>query len=210
VYILKEYVDHVRALNYDNFDLLLVDNSPDERYAEHIRSMGVRCERIAWRPSAMNRIIASRNVLREKFLDGGYDFFLSLEQDVLAPPETIKVLLEHRKDFVSTLVLNNSMVEGKRYVVPMVSVEFAGRPGVLRYVQGEDIAKGPLIEIKQSHLACTLLSRAVLQKFAFRHDSQAFDDTCLCEDMLAAGFSLWCDTTLRPVHRPSDWEKIKK
>jgi hypothetical protein len=209
-YILNEYAAALKALDYENFDVLIIDNSPDERYMALLKDAGLPAEHIDWIPSAMDRIIASRNVLRQRFLEGNYDYFLSLEQDVLAQPETIKTLLAHKKDFVTTLVLNNAMVEGKRHIVPMISVDFPGRPGQLRYITGEDIKQGSLIPVKQSHLACTLLSRQILEKFSFRHDEEAFDDTCLCEDLLGAGFTLWCDTTLRPVHRPSDWSGIRK
>jgi hypothetical protein len=209
-YILQEYANALKALDYDNFDILLIDNSPDERYFALLKVAGLPAEHISWIPRAMDRIIAARNILRQRFLDGGYDYLLSVEQDVLVQPETLKQLLSHKKDFVTTLVLNNAMIEGKRHVVPMVSVDFANRRGELRYITGEDIKQGPLIPIKQSHLACTLLSRKVLERFSFRHDDEAFDDTCLSEDLLAAGFTLWCDTTLRPIHRPSDWEGIRK
>jgi GT2 family glycosyltransferase len=209
-YILENYIASIKAIDYPNYDILIVDNSPDNAYAERIRSLGVECIQIPWMEHAKDRITTSRNILRERALTGGYDYFLSVEQDVIVEPKTLNAMIAHKKDFVTTLVLTTIVRDGKQYLVPIVSVDFETRPGKYRYVTSKDIAKGPLIPITLSHLACTLISRRALERFPFRHEKSGFDDSWFCFDLVKAGFALWCDTTLRPKHRPSSWSKIQK
>jgi hypothetical protein len=207
-YLLDQYIAHLSAMDGE-FDILLVDNSPTEEYAALIRAKGVACERISWREHAKERIVASRNVLRERTLEGNYDYLLSVEQDVLVQPETLKQLLSHGKSFVTTIVLTYRIIDGKQIKVPMISVPFEGRPGKLRHLAARDLT-APIIPVAQSHLACTLIGRDILQRFAFRYDDTAFDDACLSEDLRAAGVTLWCDTTLKPAHKPSSWKGVQK
>jgi len=82
-YCLKEYANLLRSLTYDNFDVLLVDNSKDDRYYNKIKSLGIPVIKDKYLEGAKNRIVHSRNILRERVLNGGYDYFFSLEQDVI-------------------------------------------------------------------------------------------------------------------------------
>ena len=84
-YCLKEYAEAVKSLDYPNYDILLVDNSPDEDYINKIKEHGLSVIKGHYFEGARDRIIASRNILRQKAIDEGYDYFFSLEQDVIPP-----------------------------------------------------------------------------------------------------------------------------
>ena len=122
-YILKECAAALTA-RQGSFDVLLVDASPDDSCLGQISALGLPCERISWIPSVVDRVVAGRNLLRKRFLGGGYDYFLSLEQDVLVQSDTFLSLLSHEKDFVTTLVMNRTIVDGEAHIVPLVSVDY--------------------------------------------------------------------------------------
>lgn len=201
-YILKQYALSVRAIDHDDYDILLIDNSPDEGYGERIRDLGLPVQRGEWHENVKERLVLARNMLRDHALEHGYDYFFSLEQDVIVDPQTLTRLLSHGKDFTTTVVMNYKVLDGKRMAVPMISVPWENNPGKLRYVRMAEIQQAELIEVAQAHLACTLLSRKILEQVPFRYDEGAYDDTCLCEDLLEKGVNLWCDTVLRPKHMP--------
>ena len=77
-YALEEYAEAVKNLTYKNYDFLLVDNSKDDSYLKKLKSFGLPAIKGPWFEGAKQRIIKSRNLLREKALEGNYDYLLSL------------------------------------------------------------------------------------------------------------------------------------
>ena len=100
-YALKEYAEAVKTLDYDNYDILLVDNSPDDIYLNKIKNLGLNVIKGEYFESAIKRIIESRNLLRKYSLDHNYDYFFSLEQDVLPNKDALSKLAMHNKEIVS-------------------------------------------------------------------------------------------------------------
>ena len=100
-YCLDKYLEGIKALTYSNFDFLLVDNSEDDRYYNQLKNKGVNVVRDKYYELARERVAKSRNILREKCLNEGYDYFFSLEQDVVPPIDVIERLLKHKKEIIS-------------------------------------------------------------------------------------------------------------
>lgn len=201
-YALIPYVKAILALTYKDVEVLLVDTSEGMNYFKTLQATGLPVVKGEWHKDPKERITRARNLLRSYAMVHGHEYFLSLEQDVYPQPDTIERLLAHKKPYVTTLVLTKKIVNGKLIVLPLVSVDWENHPKKLRPVKASEIRSAPLIPIKQAHLACTLISREILKKHTFRHDKTAYDDTCLCEDILKDGGELWCDTALRPTHQP--------
>lgn len=201
-YALIPYTKALLALTYKNVEILIVDTSEGMNYMKTIQAAGLPVVKGEWHKDPKERITHARNLLRTYAIVHGHDYFLSLEQDVYPEPETIERLLAHEKPYVTTVVLTQKFIGEKLVVVPLISVDWEGHPKKLRPIKAAEIQSAPLIPIKQAHLGCTLISREILKKHKFRHDKNAYDDTCLCEDILKSGGELWCDTKLRPVHQP--------
>ena len=60
------------------------------------------------------RIVSSRNKLKEYFLKNDYDYLLSLEQDVVSPKDVIERLMKHDKDICSGLYFNHGGIKNSR------------------------------------------------------------------------------------------------
>ncbi len=102
-YCLEPYIDCVKNLSYENFDVMLVDNSKNKWYYDKIKKLGLNVIKDQWQKNARDRIIGGRNLLREYCLENGYDYFFSLEQDVICPKDSIERLLNWKKKIVSGL-----------------------------------------------------------------------------------------------------------
>ncbi len=61
-YALERYIEGVKALDYKNFDVLIVDNSKSEEYLKRIKSLGIPVVKGPYSDSARQRIIDSRNI----------------------------------------------------------------------------------------------------------------------------------------------------
>jgi len=201
-YCLSQYTTCVKAFDYPAYDILLVDNSATDAYMTEIEAKGLSVVKGPRLATPKETIVASRNILRERAIHGGYDYFLSLEQDVVAPPDTITRLVAQKKEYVTTIVMNTKTINGKKIVYPMVCVPLEGSSDRVRPLKMTEIQSGTLLEISSAHLSCTLISTGLLKKHQFRHTEKAFDDVIFCNDARASGTTLYCDTTLKILHWP--------
>jgi len=203
-YALRHYLEGIKKIDYFNYELILADNSKTDDYAKYIKAMinelGVKGRVIkdAWMEKPKDRLVHSRNLIREICLKEKFDYFLSLEQDIVIEPDDLGKLLAHKKDIVAALVINYiDSPSGKRVLAPMVYMPV--EQDKMRYITTKEIESGKLFEIKASHLACTLIHRNVLEKISFRYE-KAFDDVIFCRDAISKGFKIYCDTSIRPMH----------
>ena len=211
-YSLEEYTKAIKQLTYPNFDILLVDNSKDNNYKKKIESYNIPVIKGPWFESARDRIVASRNILRQKALDEGYDYFFSLEQDVLPPPDILENFLEHKKRII-TAIYFNTLTKGKETrFLPLIWTKIDKD---LRYIlKPSELNKG-LKQIAISGLGCILIHKTILSKVKFRYEPKesAFDDVYFSLDCKKNKFSFYVDTNIVCKHliknRPWDWNDIK-
>ncbi len=146
-YCLKEYVESVKRFTYKNFDFLMADNSESEDYFNEIKKLDVDVERVGFVESARERIVNARNLLRETFLNGDYDYFFSLEQDVIAPRDVIERLLNHGKEITSGVYFKeyNLIKVPKELKKKLKIEEFSGGYHLSEGEEKELVEKGNLI-----------------------------------------------------------------
>jgi len=208
-YCLKEYLEGVKNIE-GNFDLVLVDNSENNDYYNKLKELGVKVIKGQYFENAKDRVIDSRNILRRYCLENNYDYFLSLEQDVVPPKDIIEKLLKHDKEIVCGLYFY--LGDDDKTLLPMVWVhhhgEFAKR---LRF---HEVPENELIEVITCGLGCVLIKKETLDKIRFRYveGKEPWDDVWFCEDAREKGFKVYVDTGIRCKHyiKGMDWSKIKK
>ncbi|HSU72803.1 MAG TPA: hypothetical protein VLJ21_03060 [Candidatus Binatia bacterium] len=218
-YCLQAYADAVHALEGE-FDVLIVDNSKDESYTEKIRNVGLPAVHIPYEEPARKRLVDSRNLLRKKVLDEGYDYFFSLEQDVIPQPDALKRLLAAQKPVVTGIYTKHyNLVNSKdeRLGVeerPLVWIPRSIKNAPMhKYQLSMNELKPPrLIKAFASGVGCMLIHRSVLEKIAFRWvtNETGFDDMFFCHDLQQNGYPLLADTGVQCGHLDKKWEGIQK
>ncbi len=105
-YCTPQYLEAIKNLSYKDYDILLVDNSEDDKWYKEIKN-SVPIVRYGYEhESVKTRMVACRNYLRDYTLKNGYDYFLDLDQDVIPPKDIIERMLAHKKDFVTGIYFN--------------------------------------------------------------------------------------------------------
>jgi len=202
-YCLDEYLQTARNLSYPNYDLLIIDNSQDPEYHKKIKE-AIKDEYIE---PAIKRIVNSRNILRKYALENNYDFFLSLEQDVIPPKDIIERMLKHKKKAISGVVF--SKFQGK--VLPLLWKEDGDD---LKFYQLDEIEPERLEKIRTCGLGSLLIHKDILKEIEFRYekDKNCFDDMFFCNDLKKKGFSLYVDTSIKCKHliKNKTWKDIQK
>jgi len=211
-YCLREYAEGLSRLAYPSFDVLLVDNSEGIEYSRKIQDLGFDVVRGLFLPRAKERIVASRNLLRERFLQGGYDYLFSLEQDVIPPADALERLLRHGKHIMSGVVFTRFEIQGEKRIKPLLW-GFSEDPDQMRFMDTE-VATPGLYQIRACGLGCLLLHRDVLEKIPFRllTDRSTFDDVPFCKDAYDFGFEMYADTSVKCRHliEGMKWDQIDR
>ena len=214
-YCLGKYIEGLKKLTYKNKEILLIDNSKTDEYCELIKSQDIPAEKGPWFEGAIQRIITSRNILRKKVLDEDYDYFLSLEQDVIPPEDIIQRMLKHEKPVVSGVYfVHNKNNKGEIKLIPLAYKLIEESTLTIEPLKEKEIWEEPgLHPIVSAGLGCVLIHRSVLENIEFRSENQVFDDRFFFLDCHNKKIPAFCDTTIKCKHlidRPIKWDQIKK
>ncbi|MEK6839347.1 MAG: hypothetical protein AABX72_00225 [Nanoarchaeota archaeon] len=209
-YCLKEYADRVQSLTYPNYDVALADNSLGPEYSYEMNKQGLRVVKGRHLKNVYERIVESRNLLRDLVLKGKYDYFLSLEQDVIPPANIIEQLIRHNKDVVSGIYYKlydvdvkgrDGVVQKKKTLLPLIFT-YSNDKNKMNVCYPKDVDGDHFFKIRACGLGCVLISRKVLEKVKFRYDptKSTFDDFLFCSDVLEHGFEIYADTSVKSKH----------
>lgn len=201
-YCTKEYLQAIKNLSYPNYEVLVIDNSKDDKFYNLIKDQ-IPTIRIDHSENVYERVINSRNLLRQKFLDGNYDFFLSLEQDVIPPQKVIERLLAHNKDIITGIYFLPKLKAGKTELVATAWVLHPEDKSKKVDLRKEIVMGKHLLKVDLCGLGCALIHRRVLEKIKFRHDlryGDGIDDVFFCKDAREAGFEIYADTAIKCKH----------
>jgi glycosyltransferase involved in cell wall biosynthesis len=209
-YCLDEFLDAIRNLNYDNYDVLIVDNSESEEYYNQLRGLGLNAIKDYFstiKDSPMKRLVNSRNIILEHTIKGDYDYLLTIDSDVILPKDAIERLLKHDKDIVSGVYYKISEQCGFRQEYPllMTACDEKGNPITtdepncqVRYFTNNEIKDKGLIKADAIGLGCALISKEVIERFRFKHESSKdpTDDMFFSIEMKRLGYQIYADTGL--------------
>ncbi|MDP3916711.1 MAG: hypothetical protein Q8Q42_00295, partial [Nanoarchaeota archaeon] len=176
--------------------------------------------RIEYTDTARDRLVRSRNVLVDRMIDGKYDYFFSLEVDVIPPKDVIKKLLMHKKPIVSGVyfkpmeyVANGKVI--KKEIVPLAYKFVSDKTKFVRRMTYEEVKGDDLIEAAFVGLGCVMIKNEVFEsgiRFNYDEKKEIFDDNFFCKDAREKGYSIYLDTSVKCFHMVSgtNWKEIKK
>ena len=223
-YCLERYITGLKNIQYPNFDILLVDNSDNDEYYKKIQEYNIPAIKGPYFKSARERIIKSRNILREKVINEDYDYFFSLEQDVVPPPDVLLKLINHNKKVISCVYFLHNIIGDKSELTPQAFVLIdhitnknkEKKLPDMRPLNNNELSSNKLIKIISCGLGCVLIHKDILKEIEFRYDkeTEAFDDRWFCIDLYNKNMPLFCDTGIMCMHyilnRPYSWSEIQK
>ena len=201
-YCLEEFMRHLKAINYDHFDVLFVVDKNEEKYQRKIQKMGFECARVSEEKSfRCANITYCRRLLRKKMLEENYDYLLFIDSDVMVQPDIIKKLIQHKKTICSGIFMSTFPLPDGRKVVAPVLYDFAPG-GKLRLMQKKEILDDSLKKVAVCGFGCCLLRRDVLEKVDFRwyEQSKSGEDVAFCHDAAQIGFEAFVDCSVRTWH----------
>jgi len=172
------------------------------------------------------RVDKARNLIAMNCLNGGFDYLFFVDDDNPIPADALEKLLEDDKDVVSGVILSRNPVNGRHPICGFYEqvVQVDGSPLRVYNAITEFKDKGPLHRVEGVGTGCTLIKRKVLEKLSKRYKENIFEfgdvkfkkkveingkeydrrtmseDAEFSERAVDAGFELWMDDRVRPIH----------
>jgi len=213
--VMHYYLKGLQSLTYEQKEIVLIDNSPDEELFNSLKKeKRLTVEKSIHLQGIRDMIIRDRNRLREIALKGNFDYFLSLEQDIVPPPDIIERLLENGKDVCSAVYFcyKERILRGpnqkvlKRFDLTPISYNWLDpeikEVKLTRRMSFNEAFPSRLQQIQLCGVGCMLIGRKVLEKIKFRYekDGTGFDDIFFGLDCQDNGFEIWLDSRIVCMH----------
>jgi len=200
-YTLEEFLEGIKNIDYDNYGLLMVDNSDTDVYYKKLKSKGLDVVRFDLKgKSGIEKVAFCRKYLRQKFLEGSYDYLLFVDQDIIVPKNVIKKLLSCGKDVVTGLCFTRKEKDGEVRTIPVAFVDYGD--GRVTHLSMEEAFKDQIVELKAMGFGCALISRKVLEKVDIDYDSSLKngEDIQFSVRLNELGIKMFVDTSVKCKH----------
>jgi len=197
-YITERYLERIKELTYDNYDILLVDTSKTTDFAKKIKDQGFNVVKLEYEENTKIALVNARNYIRDYILKNNYDYFFSLEQDLIPQKDIIEQLLSHGKEVVGGLYY---ITEDPRPCLSMewtmVDMKFIPKQPLMT-----EMGKERLMKVFLGSFGCCLIHRSVLEKIRFKvyFTFPHHDDTWFYFDCEKEGVGVYVDTDLLIPH----------
>lgn len=186
----EEIIPYMHSCTYS------IVNSDDVQDAPHI-----------WKSNNILKMIKLRNLCFEAVLNDDYDYIFSVDTDLVLHPQTLEVLLAHKTDIVAEAFWTNSDIglwyNGLKYInwEGYDHAKEENRKAILDMYN----APGATYQVAMAG-ACILISRKVLEAGVTYDEIPGLwslpnsEDKNFCIRAACAGFPIYLDTRVRPVH----------
>ena len=170
-----EVIPEIRDAEYD-----VVNSENVMMYQNHL-----------WTGELVSNMSVFRNMTIRKALDGGYDYLLSVDTDLVLEEHTLQQLLQDEKDIVAGLFWTNGWSNAWMYDQAGGYLDEWYKPGLHRIGMS-----GALILISRKVLEAGVdyTPIPVIRKALFGEDRH------FCIRAVCAGFEIWGDSRCLPVH----------
>jgi GT2 family glycosyltransferase len=212
-YVYDKWKKAAKAINYPNFDHVVIDNTRDNgEYSEKLSKdfWTIHVER---GNSSREGMARSQEKARLIAVEKGYDYILSLESDIIPTPDIIQELIKDAKEYVGALYF----IGDDNQRLPCITLpEKHEKTGLIgsRLIKPEEIKdyyKRGLRSVNNCGLGCTLIKRRVFEKIKFNYypNLRNHSDSFYANDAWRNGFRVFVDTDIILEHHNVPWTNVK-
>ena len=210
-YCWEEWKERVNSLTYPNYEVFLADNSLDDTFSKEIKADGFSVKRIGYTiKSVLERIAKAHEACRLEALNGGFDYILHLETDVIPPYDIVERLLTNKKMVVAATYdifhgkQRKSMIQVSE---PLDRTYRAYR--TVPFIEHEEplFFDGTTKQVYHAGVGCVLISKYVFDKIPFRHVKGSINhaDTWFANDCFYKDIPIFADTSIHCKHLNGTW-----
>tara|TARA_Y100000310_G_scaffold343385_1_gene450766 strand:+ start:3053 stop:3853 length:801 start_codon:yes stop_codon:yes gene_type:complete len=229
-YCQEQFLERITNLDYDNYDVLIVDNSKDDsnfnilKQNKKIKVINVIRDS-SDEKNKMLKLINSRNLILNYAIKNNYDYILMMDSDVIPLKNILQELLKSNKDIVSGLYYNYFISDGKTKYLPVAWTELTNEEfnEIKQKIKLPDFVKSKedlrarlteqeaqsnkLIQVAIPSAGCMLISRNVFSKIKYEmintnemNNIKTTDDVGFILQAKKQGFKIYCNTKIKCEH----------
>jgi glycosyltransferase involved in cell wall biosynthesis len=216
-YCLDKFIENCKKFTYPNFEHIFIDNTNDQgRYfiklKRKLNPLGIKVYRTQRGNSSREALAHSQNKARELFLEGDYDYLMSLESDIFPGSNIMEALVWDNKDIVTGLyTIGEKNIKTLCLFLPWKN-EKTDTMGtrMLRQEEIKDYMNNGLKQVSAGGMGCCLISRYILEKIGFTYipGHPAHSDVFFFNDAQRLKYEVWVDTNLLCAHLNSSWDLV--
>lgn len=223
-YCSKEFINSIKAIDYNNYNFLLVDNSKtNEFFNELKKEKGIILLKDNIEETNLKKVVSSRNKILQYALDNFYDYVLMMDSDVIPPKNIIPELLNCKKDIVSGIYFNYFNSGGKMKFLPVAWRSISPKEfeeikakvnlgplvksnlDIRRHLTSEEAESNELIKVLIPSPGCMLIKKSVFEKVKYGlvevpNNIYTSDDIYFMQKARELGFESYCHTKIKCKH----------
>jgi GT2 family glycosyltransferase len=223
-YCIDEFIESIKELDYDSYDILLYDNSITPEFSKDLVKKGINVLTLdSSEENKLKRLVLTRNKILQYAMNNSYDYLLMLDCDVIPPRETIKRLLSQEKDIISGLYHNFFKVSGelkrrpvcwraltdkefeiikKQYNLPNL---VQSKENIRRFLTPKEEESKEVLQVMIASAGCMLLSKKAFSALSYGildipEGMHTSDDIYFFRKARENNFEIFCDTSLVCKH----------
>jgi len=230
-YSLDKFLKNAEKIDYPNYDHVLIDNSANTNYWRSIKGKcakrGIKVYHVRRGKTSREALTRAQNKGRDLFLEGDYDYFLSLESDIFPPKNALKKLVMWGERVVSAAYL---IGHGDKKLPCATVFHFKEDLGVMgtrligvkdhpdkpgkKYIDNDELnefCEPGLRHVAAAGMGCCLIARSVLEKIRFMYEPglQGHSDIYFFNDCVRNKIPAFVDTHIWCYHDNSDWNDVE-
>ena len=224
-YCFNDWADMVNAIDYPNFEVLLVDNSASRGYRTAIESKGFKYSYLprSEKEFPTSFVCRSMNEIRRQFLNADYDYLFILETDVFIKPDWLNEMVQadlpvHNISYFIDYEKGRSLcVQTLDHISKKMKV---ASPNMTNQIMTGEIKQFLDYELTTSTTligsgyGCTLIDKEVIKYIQFRIEPEqdkkiqkhTFPDTHFHLDLWKMGIGNYFNSKLIAEHRNGIWK----
>ncbi len=226
-YCMNQFLDSLRNLDYENYDIVIFDNSRDNKFFDELqKEEGLKAVKDDCKEDQnILRLISSRNKIIDYAIKNKYDYILMMDCDVIAPKEAINDLIECNKEIVSGIYYNVFFSGGRLKVLPVCWMpitkeefeemqkqnpfpEFVkSHLDLRRHMLAEEAESNELLKVFHPSGGCLLISHKVFENARYglvdmnnQGNLNTSDDIYFIKQAKELGFEPYCYTKVKCEH----------
>ena len=215
-YVFNRWWRRVRELNYPNYDILVVDNSATDDYYRKLKRRGVPVAKVPRGKHSREGVANASNYIRNRVLEGNYEYWMSIESDLIPPRNIIQRLMAHGRLSVGCLYVIGYAASPDQPMRPCLFETRRNEIGELETYnlpphEGFGMFGTGLQKIHGCGLGCTLMHRTFLEKYRFWYVDNMIkhSDVFLYMDLHNNCYEVFVDTDIIIPHYNSNWNEVK-
>lgn len=202
LYSWELFANSLANLSYSNYEVLLVETDGDLEMQKMIIGFGFNCETLNSNKKMMDKVVDGRNLINEYAIKNDFDYVLHIDGDSILPSDVIERLIEHKKDFITTVMFG---LDNKGFPVIVAKEGDEDSDCNLWHFPVDKIDTG-VNSIIISGMGCTLLSNKIIKDIKFRciRDKEGKlkigEDYCFSLDAIEKDYEPFIDSNITTKH----------